>query len=218
VTEQVDEVDWDEVERRERRLGLVAFPVLVVVFASFVLLTGRYAFWEGRSAWVAVGGFLGIVLVAQVVAAARGRTGPRARMLRFRYALLHRVDPGPDVRGKVDVAARQMARMGWLWWVFPLTPASLLLGARWERPLTTVPAALLLVGATAWFVVYWRRMTAASRRWVASPPGPDREVPPPTRRERLMSGRGLKWLIIGLLGVVAVGLVVGLVMGFFFSD
>jgi hypothetical protein len=212
MTEQVDEVDWDEVERREGRWGLVAFPVFAAVMVSFVLLSGRFLLWEGPAAWLALGVFLVVGLVLGLVSAVRTRSGPRARMLRFRYALLHRVDPGPGVREKVDVAARQFAGLGWLIWLFPLGPLGLLLGGRWDRPLFSVPAALVIVGATAWVVVYWRRMTTAGRRWVAHPPGPAREVPPPTRRERLTSGRGMKWLMVG---IIAVGVVVGLVLGFF---
>ena len=215
MTGQVEQVDWEAVERRERRMGTIGVPVLAAYFMALLLLTGRYAFWEGRAAWVALGVFVGVVLVVQVAAWFRRRTGPRVRMLRFRYALLHRVYPGPGVREKVDAAARQMAGMGWLAWFFPFGQLGLLLGGRWDQPLLSVPAALVVVGATAWFVLYWRRMTAAARRWVADPPGPDREVPPPTRRERLTSGRNLVWFFVGL---IVVGVVAGLILGIFFSD
>jgi hypothetical protein len=215
VTEQVEHVDWDEVERRERRSGWPSYLVLTAVFVAITLLTGGFAFWKGRAGWVAVGVFVAAMALAQVVFVLRARSGQRARMLRFRYALRHRVDPGPDVREKVDVAARQLAGMGGLWWIFPLGPAGLLLGGRWDRPLLSVPAALVLVGATVGLAVYWRRMTAAARRWVADPPGPEREVPPPTRRERLTTGRGLTWLFVGML---VVGVLIGLVSALVFGD
>ncbi|UOY02748.1 hypothetical protein [Blastococcus sp. PRF04-17] len=214
MTETGESVDWAAVERRERRSGGPAFLVSAAFFAAIVLLTGRFVLREGSAAWLAVGIFLAGFALLQAVVVLRARTGPRARMLRFRYALRHRVDPGPGVRERVDVAARQLSGMRTLGWIFPLTPAALLLGARWDRPLTTVPAALVVAGATVAFVVHWRRTTAAARRWVADPPGPAREVPPPTRRERLTSGRGLLWLLVGTLVIgVGVGLVGVLVFG-----
>jgi hypothetical protein len=215
VTEQADRIDWDEIERRERRTNWPAYLALVAVFVAIVLLSGRFAFWEGRAAWIALAVFLAIPLLLQLVAVLRPPTGPRARMLRFRYALIHRADPGPGVREKVDVAARQLAGMRWVLWLFPFAPLGMLLGARWDRPLTTVPAALVLVGGAALFVVYWLRMTTAARRWVADPPGPEREVPPPTRRERLTSGPAVKWTILGL---VVVGVLIGLVSALVFGD
>jgi hypothetical protein len=146
-----------------------------------------------------------------VVAVLRSRTSEQAaRNLRFRHALLHRVDPGPGLREKVDVSARQLSTVGWLWWVFLLTPVSFLLQGRWDRPLVAVPAAVVLAGAVVAFVLWWRRSAAAARRWVADPPGPDRAVPSPSRRERWVSGRRLIWVfavlfaggVLGSLGAV----------------
>ena len=132
----VEQVHWSEVERGARRSALWAIVGFVAFFVSQALLTGGFAFWEGRAAWIAVGLFVAVGVVVQVVVVLRSRTSERAaRSLRFRYALLHRVDPGPGVREKVDVAARQLSTVGWLWWVFPLTPVSFLLQGRWDRPL-----------------------------------------------------------------------------------
>ena len=51
-------------------------------------------------------------------------------------------------------------------------------------------------------------MAADTRRWAVDPPGPPREVPPPGRWERLLTGRALGWAVVGLL---AGGFLIGLV-------
>jgi len=205
VTEQADQLDWTEAERQARRSAVWSVLLAAVFFGSVVLLTGGFAFWEGRAAWIAVGLFVAPMVVLQVVGLVRSRTSERTRhALRFRYALLHRVDPGPGLRERVDVYARQLSTLGWLAWIFPLTPLSFLGAGRWDRPLVAVPAALVLVGISVAFAVWWRRSTVAARAWVADPPGPPREVPPPTRRERWGSGRGFVWLFLILFVVIVV--------------
>jgi hypothetical protein len=202
----VEQVHWSVVERDARRSAVWAVVGFAAFFASLVPLTGGFAFWEGRAAWIAVGLFVAVGVVLQVVVLLRSRTSERAaRNLRFRYALLHRVDPGPGVREKVDVAARQLSTVGWLWWVFPLTPVSFLLQGRWDRPLVAVPAAVVLVCTVVAFVLWWRRSAAAARRWVADPPGPDRVVPPPSRRERWASGRRLVWVFVAVFVIAVLG-------------
>jgi hypothetical protein len=203
VTEQADQLDWTEAERQARRSAVWSGLLATAFFGSVVLLTGGFAFWEGRAAWIVVGLLVTPMVVLQVVGIVRSRTSERtAQGLRFRYALLHRVDPGPGLREKVDVYARQMSTLGWLAWVLPLTPLSFLAAGRWDRPLVAVPAALVLVGIGAAYAAWWRRSTVAARAWVADPPGPPREVPPPTRRERMGSGRGFAWLFLSLFVLI----------------
>jgi hypothetical protein len=199
-------MDWSSVERDARRSAVWAIVGFAAFFASLVPLTGGFAFWEGRAAWIAVGLFVAVGIVVQLVVILRSRTSERAaRNLRFRYALLHRVDPGPGVREKVDLAARQLSTVGWLWWVFPLTPVSFLLQGRLDRPLVALPAAVVLVGAVVAFVLWWQRSAAAARRWVADPPGPHRAVPPPSRRERWVSGRRLVWVLVAVFALAVLG-------------
>ena len=201
MTEQAhDDIDWAEVERRGARQSRRLFGLVPVLFGAMVLLTGRFAFWEGAGAWIAFGGFVVFGLGLQAVGAATPRLRvSRRQASRVEYAVRHHVDPGPELRGRTDVAARNMAAIGWLAWFFPLILVSFFLMGRWDRPLLAVPSALVLVAAVVAYVVWWRRQTAAARRWVEDPPGPDREAPPPTWLERWFTGRGLAWVLLGLL-------------------
>ena len=56
---------------------------------------------------------------------------------------------------------------------------------------------------------WWRARLADARRWVADPPGPSREAPPPTTAEHWLTGRRAVALLVGLL---LLGLVVGVVV------
>jgi hypothetical protein len=203
------DVDWAEVERRGRRLNAVALLALPTFFAAIVLLTGGYAFWTGSVAWVAVGVVVLYVVVIQALSVAvprfRARTGPG---LRIQYALQHHIDPGPELRGKTDRYARRMAGNRWFAWLFPALPLSFVLDGRWDRPLQAVPAAFVLVGFAVGVMLWWRRQAVAGARWVADMPGPVRELPPPSRWERMLTGRRVGWAI-GVLLVV--GFVLGLV-------
>jgi hypothetical protein len=194
------DVDWTAVERRGRRLNWLALAAIPVFFGALVVLMGRFAFWEGSSAWLAVGAFVLYALVLQVLSAAvprlRARTG---QAFRIQYALRHRVDPGAELRAKTDSYARRMAANGWLAWLFPCTPIGFLLGARWDRPLLAVPAASVVVAAAVAVLLWWRRQAAAARRWVADAPGPDRNFPPLKAWERWTSGRRLLWMMLGFV-------------------
>jgi hypothetical protein len=156
VTEQTPDVDWAEVERRGRRRNLLGFVIVPAFFGGTVLLTGRFAFWEGAAAWVALGGFLVLTLGVAVVMLAtprlRARTGESVRM---QYALRHHVDPGPDFRERTDAYARGMAVTGWLGWAFPLVLVTYFVQAQWDRPLLAVPSALVLVAAVVAYVLWW---------------------------------------------------------------
>jgi hypothetical protein len=194
-----DDVDWTEVGRRGRRRRWLLLPVVPAFFGCVVLLTGKVGVWEGRAAWLAVGGLTALALVATAVGGLTERLSSRTDQgLRIHHALWHRVDPGPGLRERADVSARMLATSGWLGWVFPSVLLAFLPQARWDRPLVAVPSALVLVCLVTTYVLWWRRQAAAARRWVADPPGPERTAPPPTVSERFFSGRGLRWVFLGL--------------------
>jgi hypothetical protein len=196
------DVDWADVERRGRRQNWLALPAVPLFFGAVVVLTGKYAFWEGSDAWLAIGAFVVFALVMQLLGVLVPRFRARAReSLRIQYALRHRVDPGPELREKTDRYAGQMAGNAWIVWLFPWWPISLLITARWDSPAWAVPAAVVIVACTAAITVWWRRQTGAARRWVADPPGPARELTAPGRWARWTSGRRLVLLMLGVIAV-----------------
>jgi len=177
VTEQThDEVDWAGVERRAFRRQLLGLLLVPVLLGAIVVLTGRFAFWEGDDAWWAVLGFVVYGAAIQAVArATRRRRSQAATAIRVQYAVRHHVDPGPELRDRADRYARHMAGNGWFAWLIPFVPTSFVLDARWDRLLLTVPAILVLGVAVVATFLWWRRLTAASRRWIEDPPGAERE-------------------------------------------
>jgi hypothetical protein len=198
------DVDWAEVERRGRRSNWLALPAVPLFFGAVVLLTGKYAFWEGTQAWLAVGAFVVFAVVMQVLSMVVPRFRARAgASFRIQYALRHRVDPGPELREKADRYAAQMAGNSWIAWLFPWWPIALVLTARWDAPARAVPSALVIVACVVALTVWWRRQTGAARRWVADPPGPARELAAPGRWARWMSGRRLLWLMLGVVVATA---------------
>lgn len=211
MTEHED-VDWAEVERRGRRLQLVSAVPFVVGLAALVGLTGRWFLWEGAPAWIAAGLFAGAVLVLQVIAwTITRRRANHLEAFRIPYAVRHGVDPGPGVRAKADSYARRMAANGWLVWLLPFAPLGLLLQGRWDRPLVAVPSAIVLAGFVVALTVWWRRTSAAARRWVNAPPGPSRSQEPP-RWERWVTGRGLARILVGLVAVGTVAVLVAVAL------
>jgi hypothetical protein len=203
MTEQT--VDWARVERDGFRRNWLALLGVPAFFGAVVALTGRYAFWAGSRAWLVVAALVAFGLAMQAVNTARPRLRARAaESFRLQYALRHRIDPGPDLRGKLDRYARRIADLSWITWLVPFLPVTFLLQGRWHRPLVAVPAAVVLLGFTAAIVLWWRRQTAAGRRWVDDPPGPDRDPPPLHRWERRLSGRRLMWILLGMLVLAAV--------------
>jgi hypothetical protein len=200
----IRDVDWAEVERRGRRLNWLALLAVPAFFAAIVLLTGKYAFWEGRSAWLAIGVFVLYAVVMQVVSVAVPRFRARtAQAYRVQYALRHHVDPGPDLREKADRYAQRMASMGGMVWLFPIAPLSFVLNGQWDRPQLAVPAVLVLVAGVVALVLWWRRQTDASRRWVQAPPGPERAMAPLKAWERWLTARRFVLLMVGLVVVTA---------------
>lgn len=206
------DVDWAAVERRAARRSALAVLPFTAVLAALVVVSGRFVFWEGAAAWTALGIWAALALVGYLVAPRLSGDPLRlARAVRIQYAVRNRVDPGPELRTRADVQARYLAQTTWLFWLLPVTPIGLVLGADWERPYATVPAVLVIVGAALWFAWWWRRETAAAQRWVDDPPGPPREPPPLSRRERWLSRRRvLGFIAIGLVAAVVAGLAIGL--------
>jgi hypothetical protein len=210
VTEQ--HVDWAEVHRRGRRLQVFSVLPFVVGLAALVGLTGRWLLWEGTAAWIAVGLFVLAVLLLQVITWTVTRRHARyAEAVRIPYAVRHGVDPGPAVRTRADSYARRMAGNGWLVWLLPFPPLGLLLQGQWDRPLVAVPSAVVLVGFFVALIVWWRRMSAAARRWVSDPPGPARSQEPP-RWERWVTGRGLVRILIALVTVGTIAVLVAVAL------
>ena len=200
-----DDVGWAEVERRGRRWNWLALPLLPAFLGAIVGLTGGFGFWEGRSAWVALGLYALAFVVLQVVAVALPRLRTRqGQGYRIQYALRQHVDPGPDLRETTDVYARRMAGNGWMAWLFPFVPVSWLLAGQWDRPWVAVPSALVLVGCALAMTLWFRRQASAARRWVEDPAGPDRVGPEPKNWERWLFGRRLLWLMLGLFLITTV--------------
>jgi hypothetical protein len=209
VSEQAPDVDWTEVERRGRRWNWLTLPLVPAFFGAVVLLTGGYGIWEGRAAWLVVGCASAFFLVVHTISVSTARLRARTGQgFRIQHAVRHRVDPGPDLRTRTDLYARRMAGSGWFVWLFPFLPVSFLLQGRWDRPLLSVPAAVVLVSAVVAFTLWWRRQVAAAGRWMADPPGPEREFPPPKAWERWLTGRRFLWLLLGFLLVNALVVVV----------
>lgn len=204
------DVDWDAAEQRARRLDLLALLVLAGWFGSWAALTDGLFVWTGTGAWWAVAGYLVLFAVLLVLQ----RTVPRLRRTaaighRVQFALRRHVDPGPGAREKADVHARRQARLRWVVWSSPLLPLTALANGRWDRPAIAVPAAVVFLACTAVGVLQVDRQVRRAQRWVADPPGPDRDVAPPTRLETWTSGRRL---VLAWGGLTVVGVLVGVLL------
>jgi hypothetical protein len=204
VTEQT-QVDWDDVETRARRRELLAVPVLLAVLGALFGLMGRFAFWEGRAAWIALAVYAGLFVVTLAVSRMRPELRDRQRgAYRLQHAVAHHVDPGPELRDKADALVRRLLALSWSrWWIYLVIPVGPLLTARWGRPLLTVPCALVVVSATVALALAMRRSQLTARRWAESPPGPPREIGPPVGWERWLTARrtGLVLLVLFLVAV-----------------
>ena len=200
-----DVVDWAEVDRRGRRAGLLLPTLVLALGASRVLLTGDYAGLHGEAARRLL---LAVVLLVLVPpAAAAVLPGLRARQdaaARMQHALRAHVDPGPELRSRVDVLARRSLRLRWMSRTLPVLPLSVLVQADWQSP-SVVPAALVLLAAYCALAVWHRRQVVAAARWIAVPVGPARPVPPVPWWEPWLGGRRLlALLLVYVLVVVAI--------------
>ena len=208
------EVDWSEVETRARRRELITIPVLLAVLVALFGLLGRFAFWEGRAAWVALAVYVALFAAILVVSRVRPRLRAKQRdAYRLLYAVAHHLDPGPSLRDKADALVRRQRALSWFrWWIYLVIPVGPLLTARWERPLVTVPSALVVAAATVALALFVRRAQRNARRWAESPPGPPREIGSPTGWERWLTWRraGVVLLVLFLVTVAATALLVAL--------
>jgi hypothetical protein len=197
-------VDWDEVERRGRRAGLLLPTLVIALGASRVLLTGDYAGLHGAAARWLLAAVVVLVLAAPLAAAAvPGLRSRQATAARLQHALREHLDPGPGLRPRVDVLARRSLRLRWMGRALPLLPVSVLLQTQWDRP-SAVPAAVVLLAAYAVLAVWHHRQVAAAARWTAAPAGPPRSEPPTPWWEPWLGGRRLLALAGGYVLVVVV--------------
>lgn len=192
-------VDWDDEVRGERRRQLLVLLALPALPLGALLLTGRFLGLSGRSGWLA--GAVYVALLPMLAAASslvpRWRAS-RERGSRMTVALRHHVDPGPDLRSRVDRMAVAQARIGWMWPFVPLGLVGLLSGARWDRPAAAATGSALLATLVVAWSVWWFRWTRSARRWLADPPGPTRELPPLTTLQRWLTGPRALLLFSGL--------------------
>jgi hypothetical protein len=195
-------VDWAEVERRGRWAGLL-LPVLVIALgASRVLLTGNYAGLHGAAARWLLAAVVGVVLAAPAAAAVAPAL--RARLdaaARIQHALRAHVDPGPELRARVDVLARRSLRLRWMGRALPVLPLSVLVQTDWDAA-AAVPAALVLLVAYCALALWHSRQREAAARWIAVPVGPVRPFPPVPWWEPWLGGRRLLALAAGYVVVV----------------
>ena len=192
--------------RRCPPAGLALPAVVLGLGVPRMLLTGGYAGLHGAGAWALLASVAGtltaVALLVPVVPALTRRAADEARM---RRALLAHVDPGPGLRTRLDVRARRVLRLHWAGRVMPVVPAALLLQARWDRPATALPAAVVLVAGYTALALWHRRQILAAAAWVTDRPGPLRAVPPPPWWEPWLGGRRV--LALAAVYVVAVAVV-----------
>lgn len=205
------EIDWTAVERRARAREPVGVLTIIAFFIGWAASTDHFVGTAGSVKWLLVSGY--VLLLVCLLTASRLHPRTRARAAdgyRMQYALRAHVDPGPTLRERVDRQAAYMDRIVWFrWWLVFFIPLGLLVSARWDRPLVTVPAVLVVEAVTVSAAVYLRRLYGAAERWVADPPGPPREMPQLGRWQRWASGWAFVW---ALLGVLAVGIALGVLL------
>ncbi|MCZ2820096.1 hypothetical protein O2V63_07140 [Modestobacter sp. VKM Ac-2977] len=170
------DVDWVAVERRARLWGWGTVLLWTGWLAAIVVLTGSWALWTGRAAWVAVAAFSAIPLIGQaLVQTVPAWRRSQARTARATAAVHRHVDPGSGLRSRADALARQLARNAWAPWLFLALPVLFLLDGRWERPVLAVPAAVAVVAGLLAHILWSRRNQRDARRWLTDPLGPVRE-------------------------------------------
>ncbi len=209
-----DQIDWAEVERRARAREPFVLLAVAAFFVVWAGISARFVGATGTAKWLIVAAYL--LFFVALFAAQRLHPQLRARAAagyRLQYALREHVDPGPGVREKVDRQATYMNRIVWFrWWLVLLIPIGLLMSARWDRPLITVPGALFVLALGVWAGLYMRRFYAAAEHWVADPPGPAREMPPLPRWQRWVSGwRFVVTLVLVVVTAVGAGVLAAVI-------
>lgn len=207
MTGPTDDVDRTAVGRgRQWRRWLSLAAVMVCSAAFVVVLSGSIPALLGPLGWAVVAAYL----IACLVADRQGRRPDERRRSadarRIEHALREHLDPGPELRERADRQAQHLSRAGWSAPVFPLLLLTLLDDAPWDRPALAVPAVVVLAGGLGVLMLFVLRSARDARRWLADPPGPPRQLPPPLRWQR-----SIRW--VAVLGAIALflGLVVGLV-------
>jgi len=198
-------IDRAEADRRARRATLLLPALVIALGATRVLLTGDYAGLHGTAARWLLMTIVVLVLAAPAAAAVVPALGARqAVAARTQYALREHLDPGPELRARVDVLARRSLRLCWMGRLLPLLPVSVLLQTDWDQD-AAVPAAAVLLVAYGALAIWHQRQVAAARRWTSTPPGPPRALPPTPWWEPWLGGRRLLCLVGAyVLVVVAV--------------
>jgi hypothetical protein len=191
---------WAAGIRRERRSEALLVLGELTALAGWFLLRRDPARVPGPT-WAGLAAITVFLLVLQ----GRALRPTRRRTLqdghRVRYAIRAHVDPGPRLRGVADAYAERRATT-WSFWLLLLWLPQAVSG-RWHQPAVAVPSAVLLAAGLAGTIFWYRRLAAASRRWLDDPPGRAPRppyVPPPDQRP---------WTITWRQGALLVALVVG---------
>jgi hypothetical protein len=162
-------VDWPAGIRRERRYEAVLVAAELVALAGYVLIRRDPATVPGY-AWAIQAALVVLFLWTQGVNL-RGLVGlPRgAEEYRLRSAIRQHVDPGDGLRDATDAYAERRAGT-WYFFLLILWLPQLVHG-RWSHAAAAIPGAVLLLSGVAGTILWYRRLAAACRRWLADPPG-----------------------------------------------
>jgi hypothetical protein len=189
------EVDWDAAVRSERRLDALLMLSVLAAMSGYVLLRDDPATSAGRLR-VLVGAVIFAVFVAHRLGLIRLRGEPgRADVHRVRRAVRAHVDPGPALRKHADSYAERQSLNPLFWFSVPFAGVQILNG-RWDHPLASGVASVLLVSGIVGSLLWLRPMTAAGRRWLDNPPGREHLGPYVSRPDQR------PWTISARQGVV----------------
>ncbi|MGY1650491.1 hypothetical protein [Geodermatophilus sp. SYSU D01119] len=185
--------------------GLLLPAVVLGLGVPRMLLTGDYAGLHGTAAWALLTAVAGVAAaLALLTPVVPGLSRRAAEVARMRHALRTHTDPGPELRTRLDRYARRVLRLHWMGRAMPVLPAVLLLQGDWDRPATSLPAAVVLVAGYTALALWHRRQTLAAAWWVADRPGPARPAPPVPWWEPWLGGRRLLALSCGYVLLVVV--------------
>ncbi|NEM08514.1 hypothetical protein [Geodermatophilus normandii] len=130
----------DDTERRARRSAFLLPAVVLRLGVPRMVPTGEYAGLHGDLAWTVLAAVTvltaAVPLLAPLVPALERRAADTARL---HVALHTHPDPGPRLRGRLELVARQVVRLHGVGRLLPVLPLVLLQADR-DRP-GAVPAA-----------------------------------------------------------------------------
>jgi hypothetical protein len=207
MTAPTEDVDWTAVDRRGRQLDWLALPALPLLTLAIVVVDQRLEVFDGVAGWAFVTAVVLVMIVVLLVSRSPQRRRRTAEAHRVQYAVRRHVDPGPELRERADRQARTYARSPWLGAVYPLLAATYAVNGRWDHPVRTAVALVVVAGFFLGLSWWWTTQARAARRWLADPPGPTRALPVPARWERWL---GRRWLGVATVGCLALGLAIGL--------